>query len=73
VSARRILEDRIKAKSRDCSGLRKPIWLALLNDYCLADVDSYREAYLQLKLSHCFDRLFIVFDHDVVTELVVGA
>jgi hypothetical protein len=71
-NARLILEDRIRTKSARCSGLTKPIWLAMLNDFWLADVDCYEEASRQLKLSHCFDRLFIVFDRDVVTELVVA-
>jgi hypothetical protein len=71
-NARLILEDRITAKSARCSGLAKPVWLALLHDYWLANVDSYQQAARQLKFSHCFDRIFIVFDHNVVTEIDVG-
>jgi hypothetical protein len=73
LNARLILEDRIQTKSTRCSGLTKPLWLALLNDYWLADGDSYDVASRQLKLSHCFDRILIVSDHGVVSELVVGA
>ena len=71
-NARLILEDRIKTKSALCSELTKPIWLAMLNDYGLADADCYEEASWQLKLSHCFERLFIVSDRGVVSELVLG-
>jgi len=49
LNARLILEERIQAKTTQCSGLTKPIWLALLNDYCLADGDSYDVASRQLK------------------------
>ena len=72
-NARLILEDRIKTKSARCSELTKPLWLAMLNDYWLADTDCYGEASGQLKLSHCFDRFFIVFDSCAVSELVVPA
>jgi hypothetical protein len=71
-NARLILEDRITAKNGRCSNLAKPVWLALLHDYWMADVDSYEQAARQLKFSHCFGRIFIVFDHNVVTEIVVG-
>ena len=73
LNTRLILEERIQTKTTRCSGLTKPIWLALLNDYCLADGHSYEVASRQLKLSHCFDRLFIVSSDGVVSELVVGA
>ena len=35
-----------------------PIWLAVFNDYWLADADTYAAACQQLKMSHCFKRLF---------------
>jgi hypothetical protein len=71
--ARRILENRIKTKSALCSELTKPIWLAMLNDFWLADADCYEEAFQKLKLSHCFDRLFIVSGDGGVSELVMTA
>jgi len=73
LNASRILADRIKSKSAICSELTKPIWLAMLNYSCLADADCYEEAFRQTKLSHCFDRLFIVFDSGAVSELVIRA
>lgn len=71
-NARLILEERIRAKSAQCSGLMKPIWLVMLNDYFLADADTYQEASRQLTLSHCFNRLFIVSHQSAVNELVLN-
>lgn len=68
-NARIILENRIRVKSEICSSLPRPIWLALLNDYWLADTKSFMLAYQQIKLSHCFQRIFIVSDDGTVDEL----
>jgi hypothetical protein len=62
LNARLILEDRIRTKADICARLPKPIWLAVLNDYWLADADTYAVAGRQLNLSHCFERIFLVSD-----------
>jgi hypothetical protein len=72
-NARLVLEDRIRSKAEICGGLSKPIWLAVLNDYWLADADTYAVAGRQLSLSHCFERIFLVSDQGVVNELAIGA
>lgn len=73
LNARLILEERIRTKSSICEKLPKPIWLALLNDYWLADADSYELAAQQLGISHCFERLFLVSTTGAVTELTTQA
>lgn len=73
LNARLVLADRIRTKSEICASLPRPIWLALLNDYWLADADSYAAVCSQLKLAHCFEKLFLVSDDGMVNELVVGA
>lgn len=73
LNARLVLEDRIRSKADICSGLSKPIWLAVLNDYWLADADTYALAGRQLDLSHCFERIFLVSDQGAVNELAIGA
>jgi hypothetical protein len=75
LNARFVLEERIRTKSRLCEGLARlgPIWLALFNDYWLADADTCAAAYRQLKISHCFERLFLISDNGAVCELVVEA
>ena len=73
LNARLVLEDRIRTKSEICASLPKPIWLAVLNDYWLADADSYAVAGQQLKLGHCFERIFLVSDGGTVNELTIGA
>ncbi len=73
LNAQLLLEDRILAKDRICSRLSKPIWLALLNSYCLADADTYADASRHLKLNHCFERIFLVSEQGAVNELFIGA
>ncbi len=73
LNARLVLEDRIRTKSEICAPLPKPIWLAVLNDYWLADAGTYAVAGRQLKLGHCFERIFLVSDKGAVNELAVGA
>ena len=74
LNARLVLEERIRTKSTLCEGVARmgPIWLAVFNDYWLADADTYAAACQQLKMSHCFKRLFLVSDNSAVCELVVG-
>jgi hypothetical protein len=73
LNARLVLEDRIRSKADICGGLSKPIWLAVLNDYWLADADTYAHAGRQLNLNHCFERIFLVSDQGAVNELTIGA
>jgi hypothetical protein len=73
LNARLVLEDRIRTKSETCAPLPKPIWLAVLNDYWLADADTYTVASRQLKLAHCFERIFLVSDKGAVNEIAVEA
>jgi hypothetical protein len=73
LNARLVLEDRIYTKSEICSTLPKPIWLAVLNDYWLADADTYAAASRQIKLAHCFERIFLVSIEGSVSEITVRA
>jgi hypothetical protein len=61
-NARFILAERISAKAKKCASLnfRGPLWLALLNQYWLADAKTYERAMAGLEVSHCFDRILIV-------------
>jgi hypothetical protein len=71
-NARLLLEDRIQVKSEKCKTLTKPVWLALFNDYWLADSNTYVLAADQITIEHCFSRIFLVFGNTNVTELNVG-
>ena len=73
MNARVILEERIQAKTRRCALLSKPVWLALLNEYWLADPDSYVLAAKQIKMEHCFERLFLVSDNGQIREIEIEA
>ena len=73
MNARVILEERIQAKTQRCALLPRPLWLALLNEYWLADPDSYVLAAKQIKLEHCFERLFLVSDNGQIREIEIEA
>lgn len=73
LNARLVLQDRIQTKADICARLPRPIWLALLNDYWLADADTYAVAGRQINLSHCFERIFLISDQGAVNELAVSA
>jgi hypothetical protein len=68
-----VLTDRIRMKSEICADLPKPVWLALLNDYWLADAVTYANAARRLDDGGCFQRVFIVSDQGTVNELAIGA
>ena len=72
LNARLVLEDRIRRKSEICAPLQKPVWLAVLNDYWLADADTYALAARRLQVVHCFERIFLVSDKGAVNEIVIG-
>lgn len=73
LNARLVLEDRIRTKSEICALLPQPLWLAVLNDYWLADADTYAVAGRHIKIGHCFERIFLVSDKGAVNELAIGA
>ena len=73
LNARLVLEERIRSKDGICASLQKPLWLGVLNDYWLADFDTYTAAAREIKIEHCFDRIFLVSDTGAVNELAVDA
>ncbi|WP_271611455.1 hypothetical protein [Bradyrhizobium sp. CCBAU 21360] len=74
VNATQILEDRITTKARKCAHLldRDPVWLALLNDYWLAEPDTYRVALSRLTIQHPFERILLVSGDGSVHLLYVA-
>lgn len=73
ANARLMLENRVRTKSDLCNPLSKPVWLALLNDYWLADATTYALAAQQLSVAHCFERILLVTEDGAVTELTIGS
>lgn len=61
-NARMILEERIATKTKKCSSLafEGPVWLALFNDYFLADDETYKQALGQMSMSHVFAKIFLI-------------
>jgi hypothetical protein len=70
-NARFILEERIATKSKKCSAIaaKKPVWLALFNDYFLANDETYRQALAQISAPHIFGLIVLISGNGTVTTL----
>jgi hypothetical protein len=70
-NARMILEERITTKTEKCNSLpfKGPVWLALFNDYFLADDETYKQAIGQMSRSHVFDKIFLISGNRSVATL----
>lgn len=66
-----ILERQLRIKTHLCAPLQTRIWLALLNNYWLADADTYITAARQIRVDHCFERIFLVTEQGAVSELSI--
>jgi hypothetical protein len=71
-NAEAILTERIIDKVEKCKNLLHTgkRWLALYNDYFLADTDIYSQAINNISIIHDFDKIFLVSDKGVVKELL---
>jgi hypothetical protein len=67
-----ILEERIADKATKCSRISfdGAIWLALLNDYFLTDIDTYRHAMKTISVEHPFERVLVVSVNGTVETLI---
>ncbi len=69
-NVRYIFEQRISKKSIKCEGINhRPLWLALFNEYWLADFNSYQEAFKYLPKKSLFDKIFIIDGSKKVYEI----
>lgn len=56
-----ILSHRIQEKTRKCSKVtHRPLWLALFNEYWLAEPNSYSHAMKQYSESHPFEKILMI-------------
>jgi hypothetical protein len=69
-----ILEQAIKVRSTKCGHLREsgPRWLALFNDYCLTDAETYRHALSLMTFAHPFDEILLIGGDGSVEHLFGG-
>lgn len=74
LNARRILDDRIETKTEKCQPLhaKYPVWLALFNDYWLADEETYRQAMEVSSVTHSFEKILLVSGNKSVVSLYSG-
>lgn len=64
-----ILEDRICVKGEKCVHITGPVWLALLNDYFLTNLHTYKYALSFLALAHPFEKILLVGSDGTVEVL----
>lgn len=65
-----ILSERINDKVNKCSNIvHRPLWLALFNDYWLAEPDTYELAMKNLSITHPFDKICLVLGSKEVHTL----
>ena len=64
LNATVILHDRLLEKEERCARIdpRFPRWLALFNDYWLANAETYVHAYAKCHDGHSFQRIYVVSD-----------
>lgn len=57
-----ILEERIVVKASKCRSLAfiGPKWLALLNNYALADNETYQQAFQLFSIDHPFEKILLI-------------
>jgi hypothetical protein len=57
-----LLNDRITSKLKKCKAksYKGEYWLALYNDYWVADIGSYKLAYSKLNIQHDFNKILII-------------
>lgn len=65
-----ILSERINDKVKKCSKVEhRPLWLALFNDYWLAEPDTYELAMNNLTIKHQFEKICLVLRNKEVHNL----
>ena len=71
LNAVQILGGCIFVKAKKCSMLigKQPLWLALFNDYRLADSGTYEQALSCLSEDHPFDKILLIGGNGVVDRL----
>lgn len=70
-NAQATLADRIQEKIKKCKEIKQqgPIWLALFNDYWLADQETYAQALNILDIAHYFERIYVIMDTGTVHQI----
>jgi len=65
-----ILSERINDKVNKCQNtVHRPLWLALFNDYWLAEPDTFQLAMKELSITHPFDKICLVLGNKEVHTL----
>ena len=70
-NAQATLAERIQDKVKKCKVIknRGPVWLALFNDYWLADHEAYVQALKTMDVAHDFDRIYVIMGNGSVHQI----
>jgi hypothetical protein len=73
AKAKQVIEECVTKKARKCVGLvgKSKLWLALLNDYPLADANEYKIALAHSAVEHPFEKIVLV-SRDGTVDLISG-
>lgn len=71
TNAKIIIDNRISIKEKKCEALqfKGPRWLALLNQYWLSDIETYKQAIGSSCIKHNFEKIFLILDTGEVVIL----
>lgn len=62
-----MLSERINNKVIKCTNIvHRPLWLALFNDYWLAELNMFQLSMQKLSITHPFDKIFLILDNKEV-------
>jgi hypothetical protein len=66
-----ILAGRLSDKVEKCKKIKRQgtKWLALFNDYWLADHETYSQALNNISIQHDFERIYVVSDTSHVSRI----
>lgn len=70
-NAQATLADRIQDKVQKCKEIKHEgaVWLALFNDYWLADHETYVRALSTMDIAHDFEKIYVVMDTGAVHQI----
>ena len=70
-NAQAILADRIQDKVKKCKVIKHDgsVWLALFNDYWLADHETYKQALNTMNIAHDFEKIYLIMETGAVHQI----
>ena len=70
-NAQATLAERMQDKVKKCKVIKQKglVWLALFNDYWLAEHETYGQAFKTMDVAHDFDRIYVIMENSSVHQI----